>query len=51
MRIRVLGAHNMETAQTKHTCFLVDDSLAIDAGSLMTCPDLPTKRITCGPSS
>ena len=36
MEIRVLGAHNMETAQTKHTCFLVDDSLAIDAGSLMT---------------
>ena len=36
MRIRVLGAHNMETAQTKHTCFLIDDSLAIDAGSLMT---------------
>ena len=36
MKIRVLGAHNMETAQTKHTCFLVDDSLAIDAGSLMT---------------
>ena len=36
MKIRVLGAHNMETAQTRHTCFLVDDSLAIDAGSLMT---------------
>ena len=36
MKIRVLGAHNMETAQTKHTCFLIDDSLAIDAGSLMT---------------
>ena len=36
MRIRVLGAHNMETSQTKHTCFLIDDSLAIDAGSLMT---------------
>ena len=36
MKIRVLGAHNMETSQTRHTCFLVDDSLAIDAGSLMT---------------
>ena len=36
MNIRVLGAHNMETSQTKHTCFLIDDSLAIDAGSLMT---------------
>ena len=36
MKIRVLGAHNLETSHTKHTCFLVDDSLAIDAGSLMT---------------
>ena len=36
MRIRVLGAHNLETADTRHTCFLVDGGLAIDAGSLMT---------------
>ena len=36
MRIRVLGAHNLETMDARHTCFLVDDRLAIDAGSLMT---------------
>ena len=36
MKIRVLGAHNLETSETRHTCFLVDEVLAIDAGSLMT---------------
>ncbi len=36
MHIRVLGAHNIETPQTRHTCFLVDDSVAIDAGGLTT---------------
>lgn len=36
MRIRVLGAHNLETPHTRHTCFLVNDRVAIDAGSLMT---------------
>ena len=34
MKIRVLGAHNTESAHTKHTCLLVDDILALDAGSL-----------------
>ena len=34
MQVRVLGAHNLESRQTKHTCFLVDGILAIDAGSL-----------------
>ena len=36
MKVRVLGAHNLETSNTRHTCFLVEDSVAIDAGSLMT---------------
>ncbi len=36
MKIRILGAHNMETANARHTCFLVNDNVAIDAGSLMT---------------
>jgi phosphoribosyl 1,2-cyclic phosphodiesterase len=36
MRVRVLGAHNLETATTRHTCFLIDGAVAIDAGSLMT---------------
>ena len=39
LRIRALGAHNLETLDTKHTCFLVDHILSIDAGSLMTTLD------------
>ena len=34
MEVRVLGAHNLETKETHHTCFLIDGVLAIDAGSL-----------------
>ena len=34
MHIRGLGAHNLESRTTRHTCFLVDGRLAIDAGSL-----------------
>ncbi len=36
MQVRVLGAHNLETNETHHTCFLVDGVLAIDAGSLVS---------------
>ena len=36
MRVRVLGAHNLETANTGHSCFLLDETLAVDAGSLVT---------------
>lgn len=36
MNIRVLGAHNMEVDHARHTCFLLDGVVAIDAGSLMT---------------
>ncbi len=36
MQVRVLGAHNLETKHTKHTCFLVDGRVAVDAGSLVT---------------
>lgn len=34
--IRILGSHNIETGMYRHTCFLVDDKLVVDAGSLMT---------------
>ncbi|MFQ6028095.1 MAG: MBL fold metallo-hydrolase [Dehalococcoidia bacterium] len=34
MEIRVLGAHKLETRTTRHTCFLIDSVLALDAGSL-----------------
>jgi ribonuclease BN (tRNA processing enzyme) len=34
MKINILGAHNTETQRTRHTCLLIDDVLAIDAGAL-----------------
>ena len=34
MEIRILGAHNLEGHRTRHTCFLIDGVLALDAGSL-----------------
>ncbi len=34
MIVRVLGAHTLESRNTRHTCFLMDGVLALDAGSL-----------------
>ncbi len=34
MDIRILGAHNSESEMTRCVCLLVDETLAIDAGSL-----------------
>ncbi|OGN99637.1 MAG: hypothetical protein A2Y58_01670 [Chloroflexi bacterium RBG_13_51_52] len=34
MEIRILGAHNIETNNTGYACILIDDVLAVDAGSL-----------------
>ncbi len=34
MEIRLLGAHNLESRDARHTCFLVDGFLGIDVGSL-----------------
>ncbi len=34
MKIRLLGAHNLETRDTRHTCFMIDGVLGVDAGSL-----------------
>ena len=31
-----LGAHNLETGRARHTCFLIDGVLGIDAGSLVS---------------
>ncbi len=36
MEILVLGAHKLESRDTRHTCFLIDGVLALDAGSLAT---------------
>jgi ribonuclease BN (tRNA processing enzyme) len=34
MKIKILGAHNTESRNTKHSSLLVDDILALDAGGL-----------------
>ena len=34
MDIRILGAHNFESQNTRCVCFLIDNNLAIDAGGL-----------------
>lgn len=34
MEIKVLGAHMLESRDTRHTCFLIDGIMALDAGSL-----------------
>ncbi|MCH7605621.1 MAG: MBL fold metallo-hydrolase [Chloroflexi bacterium] len=34
MEVRVLGAHSLESRDTKHTCMLIDGVLGMDAGSL-----------------
>lgn len=34
MKVRVVGAHNLQSSSTRHTCFLVDGVLGVDAGSL-----------------
>jgi ribonuclease BN (tRNA processing enzyme) len=34
MEVRILGAHNLESRRTRHTCLLIDCVLALDAGSL-----------------
>ncbi len=34
MRVRIIGAHNLESKDTALTCLLVDDIIALDAGSL-----------------
>jgi ribonuclease BN (tRNA processing enzyme) len=34
MKIKILGAHNTETLRTRHTCLLIDNVLAVDAGAL-----------------
>ena len=34
MKIRILGAHNTESRNTRHMSVLIDDTLALDAGGL-----------------
>ena len=39
MRVRVLGAHKTESRHAKHTCFLIDGVLGLDAGSIASALD------------
>jgi len=34
MKIKILGAYKLESRDTRHTCFLIDGVLGVDAGSL-----------------
>lgn len=34
MKVRILGAHNLPSSTTEHTCFLIDDVLGLDMGAL-----------------
>ena len=45
MEIRVLGAHNLESNQTRHTCLLVDGVLGLDAGSLVSALDFSEQAL------
>ena len=44
MNIRILGAHNCESRATKCVCLLIDDTLAIDAGSLTSNLSISNQR-------
>ena len=41
MKLKVLGPHGGELPGCKSTCFVLDDRLAIDAGSLTSMLELP----------
>lgn len=45
MEIRVLGAHNLESNETRHTCLLVDGVLGLDAGSLVSALDFSEQSL------
>ena len=38
MEVRVIGAHNLPSVNTRHTCFLIDGVLGLDMGSLASAP-------------
>jgi Cft2 family RNA processing exonuclease len=44
MRIRFLGTHNAESKNTRLVSFLIDDVLAVDAGSLVSELTFPEQR-------
>jgi len=44
MRVRILGAHNLETASTRLVSLLIDDVLALDAGAITSSLTLEEQR-------
>jgi ribonuclease BN (tRNA processing enzyme) len=44
MNIRILGAHNCESQTTSCICFLIDNTLAIDAGGLTSNLSIPDQQ-------
>jgi ribonuclease BN (tRNA processing enzyme) len=44
MKITLLGAHNMESKDTRYVCLLIDDVLALDAGALTSRLSLQAQR-------
>ncbi len=43
MNIRLLGAHNCESQDSRYTCLVIDDTLAIDAGGLTSSLSFPAQ--------
>ena len=50
MRVRVLGAHQLETRDTRLTSFLIDGVLAVDAGSITSGLTLEEQKSVTGDS-
>ncbi|MSQ31999.1 MAG: hypothetical protein EXR59_01990 [Dehalococcoidia bacterium] len=45
MHIQILGAHNLESLQTRLTCMLLDNVIAFDAGALTSTLTLPQQKL------
>ncbi len=41
MEVRILGSHSLESRDTRHTCFLIDRVLGLDAGSISSALSVP----------
>jgi len=44
VNVRFLGAHNIESQETRCICLLIDDVLAVDAGALTGSLSIPAQR-------
>ena len=39
MQVRIVGAHSLDSKHAHHNCFLIDERIAVDAGSIMSALD------------